>query len=432
MNIEDLKVYKENTRIFFGKLLRDVFGTEPVCTIITGEEVIKKLLELSLKIKVTPELLYYTWWWRGSSNCPLESFFVENGFLYMDGDRMKVREILVQISPIPRFDFILLNIEGEHKKQAEILDYNWMKSGYREEDIVDLEHDHIYSTSPLAQLSEGSYYYKFSFNKILTAKFGAPNISYFSDDKLEIMLNKLLFQKIDYDDFIEWYNKILIDLKKKIDDFHNYLVEFPMLGFDHVIGKRIFKNIDGLPKVSIEEKYFYRVREVGELSPYLEKEMWHPPVGKVQISEGRYNHYGRSYLYLADNEETAFKEVIPQWHKTCCMAKFKISKINNILDLRRLTIYDDKDDELFLALIHYMLVYEGTISKKVENELIKNEYLVTRFLADCVRRNNFNGIMFNSTKNPDGVNLVLFNPDSLRENGLIEMECVPYLYSIGF
>jgi hypothetical protein len=75
-----------------------------------------------------------------------------------------------------------------------------------------------------------------------------------------------------------------------------------------------------------------------------------------------------------------------------------------------------------------MLVYEGAISKHVENEFIKNEYLVPRFLADCARNKNLNGIIFNSTKKPDRENIVLFDPDYLRSIGGLKMESSPYLY----
>ncbi|MUG70602.1 RES family NAD+ phosphorylase [Paenibacillus validus] len=426
-----LSEYKDNTRKFFGKLIRDVFGFEPRYIVLEKDEVGQKLLEISKKMKETPELLHYTWWWRGGSNCPIESFDVNDGYLYMDGDRIKVKQMLVQISPIPRFDFILLNIEGEEKSQADIYDYEWAKKGYREEDEIDFDKDTFHTFRVLGKVNEKQFYYKFPYNMILTAKFGAPNNNFFSDSKLEIMLNKLMFGVISYEEFIQWYNTPLSLLKKKVDDFYSYLILNPMLGMNHEVGKLIFKNIKGLPKINIEDKVFYRARELKNMSPYSESEMWNPPAGKVPIGEGRYNHFAKSFLYLANNEETVFKEVIPPWHKTCSMARFKVVKCTNILDLRRVVHYNDDSDNLLLSLLHYILVYEGTISKHVENEYIKNEYLLPRFLADCARSNRFNGILFNSTKNPSGENLVLFDPDNLKKIGWAIMEPEPYLYSVN-
>lgn len=425
-----LSKYKDDTRKFFGKLVRDVFGSEPCNKIISNDQLDQKLTDLSKKIRETPKSTDFTWWWRGSSNCSLESFDYQDGYLYMDGDRMKIKELFVQISPIPRFDFILLNIEGEEKQDAVIDDYKWMGGKFKLEEEVDLDTDIMYSTSALGQQNEYNYYYKLPYNKILTAKFGAPNEDFFSDNRLEIMMNKLLFGKINYYEFTEWYNTPLNLLKKKIDDFYSHLVSFPMLGLDHDVGRLILKHISKLPKVDVENKMYYRARELKSMSPYSESEMWNPPVGKVQIGEGRYNHFAKSYLYMADNEETVFKEVIPAWHKTCSMARLKVVKCTNILDLRRVSYYNDDSENHIFSLLHYMLVFEGAVSKPVENEFIKNEYLIPRFLADAAYRNRFNGILFNSTKNPNGENLVLFNPEGLRTIGWIEMESKPYLYSI--
>jgi hypothetical protein len=348
----------------------------------------------------------------------------------MDGDRLRIKELFVQVSPIPRFDFILLNIEGEEKENAVTEDYAWRGREYKLEKEVDLESDTIYSGSALGQLNEYNYYYKLPYNKILTAKFGAPNLNFFSDNKLEFMLNKLLFGVITYIEFTAWYNTPLNHLKKKIDNFHSHLMTFPMLGLDHDVGRFILKHISELPKINIENKIYYRARELKSMSPYMESEMWNPPVGEVPIGEGRYNHFAKSYLYMADNEETVFKEVIPTWHKTCSMARFKVIKCSNVLDLRRVAYYNDDSESLLFSLIHYMLVFEGAVSKPVENEFIKSEYLVPRFLADAARRNRFNGILFNSTKNPNGENLVLFDPENLRSIGWVEMQAEPYLYSV--
>ncbi|TQR46382.1 RES family NAD+ phosphorylase [Paenibacillus popilliae] len=426
----NLAKYQDDTRKFFGKLIRDVFGSEPCSKIIVNEDLDQKLTDLSDKIRETPELVDYTWWWRGISNDSLSSFEYKDGYLYMDGDRLRIKELFVQVSPIPRFDFILLNIEGEEKKNALTEDYAWRGGEYKLDEDINLETDTIYSNSALGQLNEDSFYYRLPYNKIMTAKFGAPNNNFFSDNKLEIMLNKLLFGVITYNEFTEWYNTPLYHLKKKIDDLHLHLITSPMLGLDHDVGRSILKHIGKMPKINIENKIYYRARELKSMSPYTESEMWNPPVGRVPIGEGRYNHFAQSYLYMADNEETVFKEVIPPWHKTCSMARFKVIKCSNVLDLRRVTYYNDDSESLLFSLIHYMLVFEGAVSKPVENEFIKSEYLIPRFLADAARRNRFNGILFNSTKNPNGENLVLFDPESLRSLGWVKMQAEPYLYSI--
>jgi hypothetical protein len=421
--------HEDETREFFGKLIRDVFGTEPCCKVISNGELDKTLNKLSEKFKETPQLMGFTWWWRGGSHNSLESFEYKDGYLYLGEDRLKIKELFIQVSPIPRFDFILLNIDGEEKQEAFIEDYNWKETKYKFEEGIDLDTDTFYFTSALGRIDEDNYYYKLPYNKILTAKFSAPNNHFFSDTKLEIMLNKLLFGAVDYHNFTEWYNKPLSDLKKRVDSFSLHLQSSPMLGLQHEVGKFILDHISDLPKINLNNQIYYRARELKSMIPYSESEMWNPPVGKVSIGEGRYNHFAKSYLYMADDEDTVFKEVIPAWHRTCSMARFEVVECKNILDLRRVSYYNDDRNSILFSLLHYMLVFEGAISQPVENEFVKSEYLIPRFLADAARIKRFNGIIFNSTKNPNGENLVLFNPEGLKELEWVRMQSEPYLYS---
>ncbi|MGF6947570.1 hypothetical protein QF028_000063 [Neobacillus sp. B4I6] len=131
------------------------------------------------------------------------------------------------------------------------------------------------------------------------------------------MLNKLLFGLIDYETFKNWYAHILVHLKQRIDNLYEYLVQFPMLSLENELGKHIFTNLQKLGTFELSEQTFYRARQLKNQSPYDEANMWNPPADKVAVYEGRYNHFGQSFLYMADDEETAFSEVIPEWHRSC-------------------------------------------------------------------------------------------------------------------
>lgn len=78
-------------------------------------------------------------------------------------------------------------------------------------------------------------------------------------------------------------------------------------------------------------------------------------------------------LYVASNQSTEFKEISKQTDSSCCMVKINIKQLNNILDLIKIKFYDENRLKDYI-LLHYALIYEGTVSQVCKNQNIKNEY----------------------------------------------------------
>ncbi|UUI39981.1 RES family NAD+ phosphorylase [Oceanobacillus oncorhynchi] len=366
----------------------------------------------------------YIWWWRGG-NSPIGKFEVSGNYLLMDYWKLRIEELYIQISPISVFDYIVFRVKGEKNNTPDIRNYNWTNEFVG----VDLDHHTFYDYSIREHVDEDLQYFKQPYNFILSAKFALPNLNMkgYSDSEIEIMLNKLLFNVIGYNEFKTWYNGILIGLKRQIDQFYNYLKEYPMLALNTEFGRHILENINGLGKHEITNASFYRARKMKEYIPYDEGGMWHPAAEKVAIYEGRYNHFGQSFLYLSSNEMTAFSEVIPLWHRSCSMIRIDVNQPIYVLDLRKVNFYTEEKGMNFIIL-HYMLVYEGIVSRETKNEYVKPEYLVPRFIADCSRLYDFDGILFSSVKG-EGENLVLFEPDKLKlEQTIVTFE-QPYIFN---
>ncbi|TDL88734.1 RES domain-containing protein [Vibrio vulnificus] len=419
------KTYVLETRRHFSDIIRAVFGDEPKSFIISDQSEINTILmEISRKINLEVNKMSYIWWWRGGNN-HLNKFEVNNNHLYLNNWKLRISELYINISPISIFDFIILRVKGEDNDVPDTQNYEWNNN------FTDLNLDKhtLYDFSIRKQLNDDLDYFSQPYNFILTAQFGLPNLDIYPDSLIEKMLNKLLFGEITNEGFQNWYTNVLANLKGEVNRFYNHIVKYPMLALEDKLGKQIYDSLKDLDRYELTDQIFFRARPLIENIPYDEEGMWNPPAYKLAVYEGRYNHFGQSFLYMAADEETAFKEVIPEWHRSCSMIKIKVQETISVLDLRKVNFYSENSSIKYIIL-HYMLVHEGTISQETKNSYIKPEYVVPRFVADCARLHNFEGILFNSTKN-NGDNLVLFKPDMLKERGNVITVDEPYIFTVS-
>lgn len=420
--MEPYESYEVKTRKYFSDILRSIFGTDPRVIHYKSRKEIHEILSLLSSKLHNERELSYIWWWRGGRNCHLYRFLYDYTYLYLNDEKMMVSEILIQLSPIPRFDFIYIGIQGNVIEKPQISNYEFNNNDFRE---VDLNIDEIYPYSiKTYNNNEGTYSYNYPFNIIITAQFGLPNLNGNSNDSaFEKLLNKVLFGVISLEQFLEAYNRPLKKLEYRIEDFYNHLEKYPMLGLEHTLGNYIYENIDSAPTISINGNYF-RARNNNEKSyPFEEHEMWNPPRGEVPIFGGRFNHFGQSFLYLAENQRTAFRETVPEEHVSCSMLEINVSDVNKILDLRVTNYFEDNKFGLF----HYMLTHEKSVGLEVTNENIQKEYLVPRFISDIIRIKGYNGILFTSTKTGKD-NLVLYTPNLIRNKEKLKALDTPFIY----
>jgi len=192
-------------------------------------------------------------------------------------------------------------------------------------------------------------------------------------------------------------------------EFHQFLSAYPSLGLADPkgIGQRIRAAIQDHPRRTLKRKVWFRAMKL-EKNPLLSsEEMYAPDPDKVLIPDGRYNHAGQSFLYLASEAETALREIVG-WgdEKQCAMQKFRATESIQVLDLRR----DDRKLDLRSNLLLVAVIYNGYLELVPgEDTSWRPEYFVPRFLADCARLEEFEAILFSSVWD-FGENLVVFPP----------------------
>lgn len=215
----------------------------------------------------------------------------------------------------------------------------------------------------------------------------------------------------DLDKFVNDASKLY---ERKIEFFTNLLENTPFLGFKDSFGKKLYKELETgkfpVIELNINESYF-RARKVNSHDVLESNKMLNAPKGKP--TEGRFNHSGQSYLYLAENKETAIREVAQKdlsflvWYQ-----EFKLEKkVKKILDLT----YDLDLISLSSNALLIILFLTNSLEKFENNlENWRPDYFITRFIMDCAKDLGYKGIKYNSTKSLHDFNIVLFYVDDLE------------------
>lgn len=199
------------------------------------------------------------------------------------------------------------------------------------------------------------------------------------------------------------------ELIEKLSSFNGFLEEYPYLGLADLkgIGGDIMKRIGSWPGTNLEPKIWFRARKLDTQSRiYNSREMCAPNPTEVYVREGRYNHTGQSFLYLASDPETAFYEIRQANENVCAVQRFRTTETIRVLDLRH-DYFRDIDPEADILAI--ALIYNGSLALKPSTKSSwKPEYFIPRFVADCARLHGYDGIWFSSTIHFGRENLVVF------------------------
>lgn len=155
---------------------------------------------------------------------------------------------------------------------------------------------------------------------------------------------------------------------------------------------------------------FYRAR----IGNYLEKsdnELLEAPA--KYSGNGRCNPEGISYLYLANNIETAIAEVRAKIGDEVTIAEIEVD-LSNIFSflyyeesyiIKELNI---KEDELLLIKI---INYEYS---RMINSDEKYNYIPLQYISEFVKHVGFDGFLHSSSVSKNGKNLVLFNKNKRK------------------
>jgi hypothetical protein len=205
------------------------------------------------------------------------------------------------------------------------------------------------------------------------------------------------------------------EYRAQFDEFHKYLEDFPDLGVNHELGRRIYEMGSRFPTTVITHGTWYKaLRTVNGQVPAL-PDFYPPDPNECPVSEGRFNHRGQSSFYLAGDKYGAVTEVMGEEETTAWVQKFRVKDIKRILDLT----HEEGWAEESLPVIAAGLMYVGALNRPVERETgCKPEYLVPRFVADCARARGFEGIAFKSARHYfDNLLLFKFEPENIAPEG---------------
>jgi len=196
-----------------------------------------------------------------------------------------------------------------------------------------------------------------------------------------------------------------------VRELEDLLESYPLLAYKNKLAKRIYKEIKEkiLPKTSIKGN-FYRARKVENSEVISSNKMFNAPIGRQ--GEGRFNHSGQSHLYMASDKKTSIKEVTSEkksilvWNQ-----EFKIStEVNDILDLS----FDWSNLTPSTSTLLLSLKVFDSIGRTDRNLYNWNpDYFLTRYIMDCAKSLGYNGIRYNSVKESNAFNIVLFYPDKI-------------------
>jgi RES domain-containing protein len=149
-----------------------------------------------------------------------------------------------------------------------------------------------------------------------------------------------------------------------------------------------------------------------------------------KAKEGRINAKGIPFLYLATHEDTAMSEVRP-WHEAkISLARFELTHDVALVDCSRRWKSSQKEDEpINREAFNWNLIGEA-FSRPVSASDDVADYAPTQIVAEALRQQGYDGIIYNSGLNKDGKNVVLFDLDhaDVKERSLYTLSDVSYFF----
>jgi len=176
-----------------------------------------------------------------------------------------------------------------------------------------------------------------------------------------------------------------------------------------------------------------RVAKDGEIvsDKYTSEEMSAPP--KEKAKDGRANPAGISYLYLAENQETAIAEIKPFIGDRITIASFTLNQTIKVVDIRKntpslLEAINTRNKNSFDQLWFGIKIYFSVPIKTEDSR----SYVPAQYIAELFKNNGYNGIIFDSVQKKDKFNIVLFHPSDVQFTNMEErhIERIEYIDNI--
>lgn len=221
-------------------------------------------------------------------------------------------------------------------------------------------------------------------------------------------------------------------LNKKWQDFIETVL-FTAKKREHLLksGSVLFRARIGSDEREYEDvRGRYRI----DINPLPPSEIEAPPMGKAL--EGRINPKGISYLYLANNIETAISEVRPWLKQEITVGRFSLCKDIAVVDASKdkhsRHILSEKKierpSEEWEPYVWRDINRSFSIPVRVGEE--HTYYVTTQYLSECFKNAGYEGIVYKSSLPEEGYNVALFDPKVVRLLGaqLFDIESITYKY----
>lgn len=157
---------------------------------------------------------------------------------------------------------------------------------------------------------------------------------------------------------------------------------------------------------------FCRSRKTEGSTIFTRCGMFPPP--RERCVSGRLNPSGIRFLYLADKVETALAEVRPKVMERFCVAEFALKRKVRVLDLREVAKLSPFSGavgpDFYLKNIKILRNIDKEFRRVTDGFNNDLEYLITQYVCDVIRQCGWAGVIYESTLNPNGENLALFDP----------------------
>lgn len=141
---------------------------------------------------------------------------------------------------------------------------------------------------------------------------------------------------------------------------------------------------------------------------------------KGKSSEGRTNPRGITYLYLANNKDTACAEVRPWKGAFISLAIFMLKQKLRVVDctkdikeIKGATFYF-KEPKPKVREKNVWADINKAFSKPINPHDPETEYVPTQIIAEVFRKEGFDGIAYQSSLEENGLNLVLFDINAVE------------------
>lgn len=248
------------------------------------------------------------------------------------------------------------------------------------------------------------------------------NVSVYAS--IELCGGTVLYRAREYkkDDYLR--NKEVVAIYEKLNElFPNMKLELEDVRSDSVMNM-ICLALGG-DAVKMQELYQNIMETEAKEKPFWgfdEKNSDAPP--KECAIAGRANPAGISFLYAASDKKTAIMEMRPQIGQYFNVSTIEICRDILIFDFTYTANEQQKDDEIIKAGDLYAISKEFSYPNYGDPE----DYIPTQYLCEYLRQKGFDGIRYKSAVSPEGINVIIFDTNSVNkpykitESSIFEVE----------